>query len=261
MSSRIDKLERYYRTLLTAYPREHRERYAEEMLDVVTSTVGHTLRAHLVESASLLAGAARAHLRRLRHGGSARWRGGLAIASLAAPILLVAGAATDLHDMVWFTLEDGPANVPWLADGLVAGLLWLVWPAVAVLAVLGLRRTAIVCGVVATGFLTTVLAVVPEVRVSGPWAACSILLALVTLAGLVAPAGPREGLDRIGRRRVALLATTMVLLVAMRVLGHQYATAYWLVLALLVLGTVLACRPETAEGRRAIILLATPMVP
>jgi hypothetical protein len=86
-------------------------------------------------------------------------------------------------------------------------------------------------------------------------------LALVTLSGLVAPAGPREGLDRIGRRRVALLVTTMVLLVAMRVLGHQYATAYWLVLALLVLGTVLACRPETTEGRRAIILLATPMVP
>ncbi|MFT7837682.1 hypothetical protein Q5530_16205 [Saccharothrix sp. BKS2] len=86
-------LERRYRRLLAWYPRDHRERNGEEMLAVLLAGAGGRTRPGPRESADLLRGAARLHLRRVvAADGGVEPGGVLAVVSLLGPVALPAGA-------------------------------------------------------------------------------------------------------------------------------------------------------------------------
>jgi len=112
----VSGVERRYRLLLALYPRDHRDHKGEEMLGVLLAAAGDRSRPGWREYADLLWGAARLHLRRVvAADGSVDPRDVLAIVSLLAPMALLAGATTGLHELAWWVragaLGDYPAQV------------------------------------------------------------------------------------------------------------------------------------------------------
>ena len=115
----MSDLERRYRRLLACYPRDHRARHGEEMLAVLIAGAGDRSRPGWRESVNLLWAAVRLHLRRaVAADGGIDPREVLAVVSLLAPVVMLAGATTVLHEIGW-----------WIKAGALAEMrLGWAWP-------------------------------------------------------------------------------------------------------------------------------------
>ena len=265
--------ERHYRKLLAWYPHDHRERHGDEMLGVLLAGPGPSRG----ETADLLRGALRLHLRRMvgMDGGIAH-RDVLAIVSLLGPVVMLAGAATVLDRLaaggeVW-RLSTAILEFP-------GAPVWAIWGVVAVLSLFRLRRAA------AVGAWLGVLAFLGPAMLGYSMPAGNVVATTgwMVLGALVAVAltwspGPARGQELVGRRVVVLVAavgTSVVLVMKslgtygvlfhpMDIVSAQHGpvrmTLWFLALAVLVAGAVVAAGVGTREGRRAGLVLSVPVV-
>ena len=188
---------------------------------------------------------------------TAQWRDALSILGVLAPILLLTGTAKDAHEVAWHVWYLG-------ARGLVVSIssaalaIWLVWAIVFALGLLRSRTPAIVLAWVAVVGAVAAVNVIPDQQRTYGLGAGWVLLAVLAAIATTGSAGLRAGLRLTGLGRPALLLVTVAALVFSRGLGHNAATAYAVAWALVVIATVLACRPWLPAGRRALLLLAVP---
>ena len=251
-------LERRYRRLLSWYPRDHRERHGEEMLVVLMSGAGDRDRPSVREFADLLWAAVRLHLRRVvATDGGVDPRDVLAIVSLLGPVALTAGATTGLHEIAWFVKAGALAEMPWLRQ-IPDAPVWVLWGVVAVLVLCGMRRTAAVFAWSATvGFVVLATFLSSQLWWGGMDAGW-VLVGLLTAVALTWSPGPARGRELVGRRGIVVMAVTVVVAVAMGVLGYSQPVVELLRLAVLVGGTVAACGSRSRVGRRAAVILLLP---
>jgi hypothetical protein len=270
-----------YRRLLAWYPKDHRERHGEEMLDVLLAGAGDRERPSRKETVDVLRGALRLHLRRMTGAdGGIDHRDVLAIVSLLGPIVILAGAVTvveTMHPMLlrhpildpraWLIMAP---EAPWFA----------MWSVVAVLSLFRLRKTA------AAGAWLTVLMFPPLASISyrlywnhtaefAGW----LLLGLLIATALTWSPGPARGWELVGRRRVVVLAAAVVVSVLLvlksfgdyvvlsmplewmvEVHGAFRMSLWFLALAVLVAGALVAGGVRTREGRHAALMLSVPVM-
>ncbi|HEX7658072.1 MAG TPA: hypothetical protein VF444_01225, partial [Pseudonocardiaceae bacterium] len=86
------------------------------------------------------------------------------------------------------------------------------------------------------------------------------LLALLGAVSATGSTGMRRGLRLVGRLRFTLVTAAIVTVIFARVLGHHYTVVSVLAWTFLIVVTILACHPRTADGQRAALLLAIPAV-
>lgn len=260
MSERSE-LEHRYRRLLAWYPPGHRRDHEEEMLWVLLAAArGGQRRPALADAVNLIWGALRIRVRAGPGPLDPRWRDALAVCSVAAPLLLlgvVAGALLSLaadHLALIVSLWE---IIP--ADPVLLGPVVLL-----ALVLLRLRRLATLAALVVTVGLS-LYAVRASAYGSAGYMFWVVLGALET-AALVSSAGPRRGLELLGRRRMA--AITIAAMAAGALLGSAMASAAVPILVIRDLAVVLgsaaaaavAIRPS-AVGRRVLALLAIPACP
>jgi hypothetical protein len=251
-------LERRYRRLLAWYPREHRERNGEEMLGVLMAGAGDRRRPGLRESADLLWGAVRVRWHRTLAGEDrADRRAAVAIVSLLAPIVLLTGATTGLHEVGWFVLGGGWSDIPWLA-AFADGPVWVVWLAVAVLALFGRRRAAAIGAWLATIGLALVTAWDPGSHWWAGTVSGLMLLSVLAAVALTVPPQPTRAL--VGWGRLTVLAVAVVAVVALGTIGFHVPDSQVLAGVILAAGAVIACGPRSRAGRRAALILLLPSV-
>jgi hypothetical protein len=249
-----DKLARRYQRLLRLYPKDYRETYGAELIATLLDT-GRSPRA---ESLNLVGGAIVARTRRLRPD-SASWRDALAITSLLAPLLLLAGAADDLHETGWFVATHG--SVSDILHAFTPVLLWLAWAVVLTLGMFRLRRTAMIGGWIATAAMVIVLnQPSPGIPVSwqtgvGGWS----LLAILAAIACTTSDGIRRGYELVGRARTILVAAAIVLVLFTRVLGHNYTPGYLIALVIAAACAAYAAWRGSAIGWRVAALFITPI--
>jgi hypothetical protein len=270
-----------YRRLLAWYPRDHRERHGEEMLDVLLDGAGERTRPSRKETTDLLLGALRLHLRRMVGAdGGIDHRDVLAIVSLLGPVVMLAGAAPALDWLAGALRSGSPLSWQESIDYLPHTPVWGVWLLVAVLSLARMRRSAAVGAWLATaGFLVTPLAGYytfwHSVVADTGW----MLLGAVVAAALTWSPGPARGWELVGAARFVLLAgavgTSVVLVMksfdtygllyyrlgqmtAAR--GASELVVWGLALAMLVAGAVGAGGVRTREGRRAALVLCVPVL-
>lgn len=257
--------EDHYRRLLALYPSDHRRQHGEEMLGVLLAADGGWR-----DDLSLLTGAIALHTRRMFNlDGGVALRDVLAVVSLLGPILLLVGAAPDLHEIAWwfrsgdlFVTVPSPHTSDWPV--------WAAWLVVAVLALFGLRRPAAVTAWVACA---AHLVIISGVRVN--YAANYdniglLLLGVFTAIALTWSAGPARGKELVGprgiRRAIAGLAVSGLLVALTPSLYYVGFWAYllgpWLASAAAAFGGYLACRrvPDRRTGRHAAFVLALPII-
>lgn len=246
----MNDLERRYRRLLACYPRDHRERHGEEMLAVLLAGAGDRKRPSRAEVVDLLCGAVRLHLRRaVAADGGIDHRDVLAIVSLLAPVALLAGATTALHELGWWIKAGAlsqllaPAGVPgplWLRQ-LPDAPVWGIWLVVAVGAVAGWRRVAVVAAWLGmAGFVLLLTAAPSQHWWLGPDAGW-VLLGAVATGGLTWSPGPSRGRALAGRWAIPVMAVAVLGAVAIGTLGYHLREAqlWWLAVlaAVLLLAT------------------------
>ncbi|MCW2941556.1 MAG: hypothetical protein JWN00_4541 [Actinomycetia bacterium] len=298
----MSTLEYRYRSLLAWYPVEHRVLHEEEMLSVLLAGAHpDQTRPTPAETFDLIRGALRIRARHLTGGPATPWRDALAITGLIATVLLVAEGLRFALNVVPPALRvislrhAGLMHVP-LPRLLVIYLgtvpYWIAWAVIAVLALLGVRRSATIgaCAVtgvqVAASWYGTNL---PTFRWSSLAANLAggvpLVLAVLATASLLLSPGPRYGAALLGRRQVGGAVVLAGVLVAFSgwALGDlvtrmphpmtpQQAfvfvntrALYWhhLQFAVLVVSTVIAVAwlARSAAGRRACALLAVPVGP
>lgn len=246
--------ERHYQRLLRLYPQDYRETYGAELVDTLIATN----RSPYVESLNLIGGAIIARTRRLRPD-SAPWQDALALTSLLAPLLLLAGAADGLHETAWFAVAHGSFSD--IFSSAKDALIWLPWVIVLILGLFRLRRTAMVGSWIAAAAIVVVLngpahgfQLATETGAGG-WS----LLALLVAVACTTSNGIRRGYDLVGRNRTILVAAAVLLALCTRVLGHNYAPVYWLALVIAVGCAGYAAWQGKAIGGRVIALFATPI--
>ncbi|WP_033430835.1 hypothetical protein [Saccharothrix syringae] len=251
----MTELERRYRRLLALYPRDHRERHGEEMLDVLLAGSAGRARPGPRAAADVLWGAVRLHLRRV-----AAVDGGLvpgdvpAVVALLGPLALLTGVTTGLHEIAWWIKAGALWDMPW-ATQFPDAPLWVVWAAVAVLVLFTrLRRVA-----AAGAWAATAGSLLLETAWDRFWGTGYntgwVLLGALTAAALTWSPGPARGRELLPGRAVPVMIATVVAAVALGVLvggGLQFPV--------LVAGTVAACCHGTRTGRRAALVLALPAV-
>jgi hypothetical protein len=270
-----------YRRLLAWYPRDHRERHGEEMLDVLLDGAGERTRPSRKESTDLLLGALRLHLRRMVGAdGGIDHRDVLAIVSLLGPVVMLAGAAPALDWLAGALRSGSPLSWQESIDYLPHTPVWGVWLLVAVLSLARMRRSAAVGAWLATaGFLVTPLAGYHTFWHSVVADTGGMLLGVVVAAALTWSPGPARGWELVGAARFVLLAgavgTSVVLVMksfdtygllyyrlgqmtAAR--GASELVVWSLALAMLVAGAVGAGGVRTREGRRAALVLCVPVL-
>lgn len=266
-----------YRRLLAWYPKDHRERHGEEMLDVLLAGAGDRERPSRKETVDVLRGALRLHFRRATGAdGGIDTRDVLAIVSLLGPIAMLAGAVVvveGLHPMLlWY-----PRAVLLMAP---EGPLFAMWFVVAVLSLFRLRKTA------AAAAWLSVFAFMPTASINFRYYWDSLmayagwlLLGLLIAAALTWSPGPARGWELVGRRRVAVLAAAVVasVLLVLKSLGDYVVwtmpvewmvevhgafrmTLWFLALAVLVAGALVAAGVRTREGRHAALMLSVPVM-
>jgi hypothetical protein len=270
-----------YRRLLAWYPRDHRERHGEEMLSVLLAGAGERTRPSRGESADLLRGALRLHLRRVVGAdGGIDHRDVLAIVSLLGPIVLLAGAVPVLDWLSRWWRSGASWSWGRAAIDIPHAPVWGIWFVVAVLSLARMRRTAAVGAWLGTaGFLfTPVLGYIlywDSVVADTGW----MLLGAVVAGGLTWSPGPARGWQLVGGARIVLLAgavgTSVVLVVKsfgtygarfvpveqLMVLRVPNLLVVWvLALVVLVAGAVVAGGVRTREGRRAALVLCVPVL-
>jgi hypothetical protein len=252
------------------------------MLGVLLAGAGERTRPTRKETLDLLRGALLLHVRRLVGAdGGIDHRDVLAIVSLLGPIAMLAGAAS-LVDTLYreartgFLWEWGLRHYYLLATDLPV---WVVWSGVAVLSLFRLRRAA------AVGAWLGTLGFVVSAGVGMNWFLDAVIAdaGWIVLGTLVAGAltwspGPARGWELVGGRRVLVLAAAVAASVGLvmksfgtydmlrrpmevYVGGDAGTTMLWfLALAVVVAGAVVACGARTREGRRAALALCVPVV-
>lgn len=269
--------ERHYRKLLSWYPRDHRERHGDEMLGVLLAGSGPSRK----ETVDLLRGALRMHLRRMAGmDGGIDHRDVLAIVSLLGPIVMLAGAVSvveALHPMLLRGMVWDPRAYLILVPDAPA---WAMWFVVAVLSLFRLRRAA--AGGAWLGTIAFLFA--GQISYSGFWDVMAVSSGWLLLGALIAAAltwspGPARGWELVGGPRVLVLtaavATSVVLVLKSfgtfgvlfmpvenmtMIHGAGRMTLWFLALAVVVAGAVVAGGPRTREGRRATLVLCVPVV-
>jgi hypothetical protein len=252
-----DGLERAFRRLLARYPAAHRRMYEEEMLAVLLASAAGRERVGVRATLDLLHGAALAWLRQAARA----WAGttesdALAVVLLLTPPLLLAGAGLGLHEMAW-----------WARSGEYWGFVqtfpqvpaWLAWLAAAWLGLRGRRWPAAVAACAGAALMAWMLTADVfnglYVGQTAPWVLAS---ALGAVAALASP-GARHGLAILGHRRYGVILAGSAVTALSIVVGDHIPGTFvvgWLLPVLVVL----ACRPGTDTGRRALALLALPGV-
>jgi hypothetical protein len=243
-------LERWYRRLLAWYPPGHRNTYGEEMIGVLLASARPgQRRPGIVDVLDLFGGGARVRLRALLTGHQdPGWKNALALASLLAPLLLVA-----------LSLRQ---NLYWIAS-----LGWQTWSgeldlaAVAILLVplalglFGLRRVA-AAAATALMVLLAVRAGIGRVLDDPRLAAYLVLFAIQAVA-LTISAGPRHALRLITPRGI-LIALPWIATAAYT--GNLVPTSYpvpQVVARIAIVLIALAGVPALVmpDGRRLIVLI------
>ncbi|WP_116199638.1 hypothetical protein [Amycolatopsis circi] len=255
----MNVLERRYRRLLALYPRAHRSVHGEEMLGVLLDGAGNRSKPALTETLDLLWGAIQVHWRHTLSGHGRR--DALAIVSLLAPLLLLPGAASTVRAVRTVARLDGWPLRMWLS-ALADVPVWTAWLAAVVLGVYGLRRVSVALAWLATAALITVAILDPArhwlAEVTAGW----ILLSVFAAVAMTVSSGPRRGLALLGRRRLTILASTVVVLLALTTTarGMHLPLAQLVQLVVLVVGVFAACRVSTRSGRRAALILLAPLI-
>ncbi|MFC0543266.1 hypothetical protein [Kutzneria chonburiensis] len=256
--------EQHYRRLLRLYPQDHRATHGEEMLGVLMAGGGGRR-----DDLNLVGGAIALHTRRMFNlDGGVPLRDVMAIVSLLGPIILLTGAASDLHEIAWWIKGGDLADIPYTQ--IPESPAWAAWLVVALLALSGMRRLAALMSWVA---VLTLLVIITEIRwnYSGdPSNVGWMLLGLITAISLTWSAGPKRGLELVGRRGVLFAlagVATSTLLVAIspslyRLSFAAYQLGPWLAVAAIGLAAYLACNrvPHRRTGRHAAFLLAVPVL-
>ncbi|MFB9927647.1 hypothetical protein ACFORO_20570 [Amycolatopsis halotolerans] len=255
----MNDLERRYRRLLALYPRAHRDVHGEEMLGVLLDGAGNRSTPGKTETLDLVWGAVQV---RWRHtlGGHGR-RDALAIVSLLAPLLLLTGAASTVREIRTVSRMDGWPLRMWLS-ALADVPVWTAWLAAAVLGVCGLRRASVALAWLATAALLSVAILDPArhwaVDVTAGW----VLLSVFAAVAMTVSPGPRRALALLGRWRLAILVSTVAVLLALTTTarGMHLPLAQLVQLVVLVAGVFAACRISTRGGRRAALILLAPLI-
>src|SRR5205823_11869275 len=126
--------------------------HSEEMLGVLMAGAAGRRRPGVIESADLLWGALRIHLRRAaRAFPISTTAGSLTAVSALVPALLLAGVAPGLHEIAWW-LRYGGLSLNFLYTFPDAPC-WVAWFVATVLGLLGWRRTAAVVACLAAAGL------------------------------------------------------------------------------------------------------------
>lgn len=253
-------LERRYRRLLISFPANFRRKNEDELVGVLLDATEPgrdwpTLR----DAIDLIRGGLRVRADRswfsIKRG---PWGDALAITSVLAPILLLAGGTPAAHEAGWFVWQDGP-QVPLSVMLSLAG--WMAWAPALALSLLGARRTGAAAawlallGLMALGNTDAGEHFDPG-RVLAAW---WLLLGLLAAVALTIRPGPRRGLALLGGKRfgVIVLAVSAVLFTGL--LGHTFAAlntaAFWALLA----AVIVILQPSTPAGRRLLPLLAMPL--
>lgn len=137
----MKSLEERYRQLLAWYPRGHREKYEEEMLAVLLAGArSGQRRPGVAETLDLVASGVRARICGATFGLSdRRWRAAAGVVGVVLPIAL---ALKNLRPMILSWAWE--LRVPWIYLGPSAEtiVLTIAWTLTAVVAVVGLRRSA-----------------------------------------------------------------------------------------------------------------------
>lgn len=253
-------LERRYRRLLAWFPRDHRERHGEEMLAVLVAGAGDRTRPSWRETADLLWAAVRLHLRRVvAADGGVDARDVLAVVSLLAPLALLSGAATGLHEVAWFVKAGALGDMPWSTQFPDAPV-WVLWGVVAVLVLRGRTRAAAVVAWAAVVVSVLVAVYLPHQHWWTAMDAGWILVGLLTAVALTWSPGPARGRELVGGRAVLVMAVTVAATVALGVLGSRVPVVELLRFAVVIGGTVVACGRRSRVGRRAALILLLPTV-
>ena len=241
----MSELEKRYRRLLGLYPRDHREQHGDEMLGVLLADAGDRTSPGWRDTADLLWGAFRLHVRRLLAADV------LAIVALLGPIAMLAGAAMSLHELAWWVQLGEVPPFRQLPDAPV----WFVWLAVAILALAGKRRAAAIGAWVATAGLMVVL----QLPFAGwQWytdKAGWVLLSAITAFAL----SVADGRQVRGRWSIVTMVVTVLAIVVLGVFGHREGPAECATLAVLFAGAVLAAGITSATGWRAALILSAPV--
>lgn len=250
----MSELEKRYRRLLALYPRDHREQHGEEMLDVLMTGA----RPGWKDTVDLVWGAFRLHLRRMVSGGVDP-RDVLAIVSLLGPMAILVGATESLHELAWWVQAGALSSLPVWEHSPDAPV-WVVWVAVAVLALFRQRVAAAIGAWVGTIGLVLVATVSGRFWV---WAYADsgwVLLGALTAVALTFSPGPARGRELAGRAPVLVMSTTVAVAVAIGVLGYRDTLAEVAYLLVLVIGAVAAAGIGSRAGRRAALVLLVPVM-
>jgi hypothetical protein len=267
-----------YRRLLAWYPRDHRERHGEEMLGVLLAGAGERTRPSPGETADLVRGALRLHLRRVVGAdGGIDHQDVFAIVSLVGPLVLLAGAAPLLDRLAGVLQSGAPLSWDRAVEDIPHAVVWGIWFAVAVLSMARLRRIAAAGAWLGTaGFLSVpslghtdfLDSVVPDTG----W----LLLGALVATALTWSPGPARGWQLVGGR-IILLAGAIVTSVTLvmktygtygvlflpadwMLRGPAHLVVWGLALAWLVAGVVVAGGGRTREARRAALVLGVPVL-
>lgn len=217
-------LERGYRRLLACYPQPFRGEQAEEMLAVLMAGARQgQRRPGLAEAADVIKSALRMRLWPVR---PVPWKGdwadGLAVFSVAAPLLLLAVAVLEVavpyrppHTLRAVRMLGGYYQIGGLSllhqpgFGIAVGGMVIV----AVLVLLGLRRLALAAVAASAVFwVVTHFWVVAQYWIPYPLQLLSISVFMLEAAALIASPGPRRGRQLMswGHGAVLLLAAAAV---------------------------------------------------
>ncbi|GAB3978709.1 hypothetical protein GCM10029978_072140 [Actinoallomurus acanthiterrae] len=266
----MSPIEHRLRHWLRLYPIDQRE----EMLGVLLATAGPGQeRPSPRDAADLVGGAVRIRLRReFRSLGGPVWSDAFAVLGLGTILALFTCLIASLRDLigVYVLVQSAPAAI-WP--------MWAPWPLVAVLSLLGLRRTSIGLAWAAALAQVPWLAVGEVDAFSGRlgqnlyW----FVLAITAAAALSVSGGLRRALSLLGRWRV------VVLLVGLGALAYTltspaeeaagwprmmpsaawsfHDSRWWLGTASLALIAVACTRLGTATGRRWMPMLILSLAP
>lgn len=261
--------EQRYQRLLAWYPRDHRECNGEEMLGVLLAGADDR-RPGWRETADLVWGAVRLHLRRVfAVDGGIRPRDVLAIVSLLAPVMVLAGATYGLYHIGVRTRGAWAAN-SWsyvFPDSWV----WGVWAVVAVLGFVGMRRSAAAGAWFGTaGFGLAMIGSHDDVWNPYVWIGPDggwVLLGALSAIALTWSPGPVRGRELVGTRGFAVLAGVVLATLATGfVAGWTGLVSYHdpvvqvIVQSAFVVGAVVAAGPRSRVGRRAAVLVLLPVI-
>ncbi|GAB3978711.1 hypothetical protein GCM10029978_072150 [Actinoallomurus acanthiterrae] len=286
MTPRPTSLEHRLRRWLRLYPIDQRE----EMLGVLLATAGPGQeRPSARDAADLAAGAVRVRLQReIRALGGPVWRDAFAVLSLVTTALLATGLIAYFRDgdvlaangFVTFSFDPNGSFMVLIPEPAQVWPMWVLWPVVAGVSLLRLRRTAAILAWAAALSQIPWLAVAQGRDAVSTGAAEGNLLwfglAILAAAGLSLSDGLRPGLSLLGRWRGVILLVGVIAFAytlaglptpGTTMLGENvvlltpatiHDPAWLLGVESLLLITVACAWPRSASGRRsiAVVLLA-----